>query len=425
MTKHKLPVDVIRQKFELLKPGLNERTRRLWAAAEAQGFGWGGITAVATATGLSSTTIRAGIQELQRSGADSSSNASLSGNRIRRAGGGRKKLHERDPTILAALEQMVSNEIAGDPMGEQKWVRRSTRQLSEELKEEGYQVSHTTVSRLLKDMGFSLKTNKRRQLRSKCPERDEQFQYIATQRQAFSAAGLPIISVDTKKKELIGEFRNNGRAWCWQAEEVNEHDFPAAAECRAVPFGIYDVTRNEGYVVVGTSSDTPEFAVNAITRWWEDDGRAAYPKADQLLVLADGGGSNGSRARAWKLNLQEKLSDRFGITVTVCHYPPGCSKWNPIEHRLFSQISRNWAGKPLKTLEIMLGYIRGTTTSTGLKVKASLDENFYRKEQKVRREDIERLDLRSHTVCPSWNYTISPRRSGVAVTLDSPSPKDS
>jgi hypothetical protein len=271
-------------------------------------------------------------------------------------------------------------------------------------------VSHTTVCRLLKDMDFSLKTNKRKQGSSKHPERDKQFQYIAAQRQVFTVAGSPIISVDTKKKELIGDYRNNGRVWCRQAEEVNEHDFPDAAECRAVPFGIYDVTSNAGYVIVGTSNDTPEFAVNAIARWWEDEGRAAYPRAEQLLILADGGGSNGSRVRAWKLNLQEKVSDKLGITVMVCHYPPGCSKWNPVEHRLFSQISSNWAGKPLRTLEIMLGYIRGTTTTTGLKVTAFLDDAHYKKRQKVTQKDFAELLVSPHNVCPSWNYTIRPRQ---------------
>jgi hypothetical protein len=221
---------------------------------------------------------------------------------------------------------------------------------------------------------------------------------------------LPIISVDTKKKELIGEFRNNGRTWCREAEAVNEHDFPDVAECRAVPFGIYDVTRNEGYVVVGISNDTPEFAVNAIARWWKSDGRAVYPRGDHLLVLADGGGSNGSRARAWKCNLQRHVSDKYGVKVTVCHYPPGCSKWNPVEHRLFSQISCNWVGKPLRTLEIMLGYIRGTTTTTGLKVKAFLDATPYKKGQKIKKDSFEQLQLSPHIVCPRWNYTIIPRQ---------------
>jgi hypothetical protein len=220
--------------------------------------------------------------------------------------------------------------------------------------------------------------------------------------------------VDTKKKELIGNFKNEGEAWSKEAEEVDEHDFPSAAECRAVPFGIYDLARNTGYVVVGVSNNTPEFAVTSIARWWEEDGRIAYPGATELLILADGGGGNGRRVRAWKRNVQEKLCDRFGLTVTVCHYPRGCSKWNPVEHRLFSQISRNWAGKPLRSLAVMLSYIRGTTPTTGLKVTARLDEGVYRKGLKVSRQDMDLLKLRQHDTCAGLNYTISPRNEGEA-----------
>lgn len=393
---------LLRQYFQTL----SEKDRRRFAAVEAITLGRGGISYIANVLGCSRRTVTRGIQELKQLPNDTAGKY-----RIRRPGGGCRLAEEKNPYLAAALEQILGNEneIAGDPMKEQKWVRSTPGRLSERLKEEGLQASVPVVRRLLKNMGFSLKANQRKQVRSKNPERDKQFQYIASQRQAFTARGLPVISVDTKKKELIGDYRNNGRTWRREAEEVYEHDFPDAAECKAVPFGIYDVTRNEGYVVVGTSNNTPEFSVNAIVRWWEEDGQAAYPRADELLMLADGGGSNGSRVRAWKYNLQEKFCDRFGITVTVCHYPTGCSKWNPVEHRLFSQISRNWAGQPLRTLEIMLGYIRGTTTTTGLQVKASLDENEYKKGQRVKREDFERLKLRTHTVCPNWNYTISPR----------------
>jgi Rhodopirellula transposase DDE domain len=243
---------------------------------------------------------------------------------------------------------------------------------------------------------------------SRCPERDEQFRYIASQKQAFAALGLPVISVDTKKKELIGPFRKAGKTWCREPEEVDEHDFPGAAECLAVPFGVYDVTRNVGCITVGVSHNTPEFAANAIARWWETDGKIAYPGAARLLILADGGGGNGSRCRAWKVNLQEILCNRFGLEVTVCHYPPGCSKWNPVEHRLVREISKNWAGKPLRTLEIMLGYIRGTTTTTGLLVKAHLDEGIYRKRQKVTKEDVKKINLTPHSLHPRGNYTIRP-----------------
>ncbi|MFL5515269.1 MAG: ISAzo13 family transposase, partial [Gemmatimonadales bacterium] len=329
--------------------------------------------------------------------------------RVRRPGGGAKLTEAKDPAILATLEQLVENEVAGDPMGETKWVRTTLRRLSEQLAERGHQASPPTVRRLLVQLGFAMRGNRRRQVHSKDPQRDEQFRYIASQRARFLAAGLPVISVDTKKKELIGHFKNDGEAWCKEADEVDEHDFPSTAECRAVPFGIYDLARNTGYVVVGVSNNTPEFAVKAIAGWWEQEGRLTYPGAKELLILADGGGGNGSRARAWKLKLQECLCDGFGLEVTICHYPPGCSKWNPVEHRLFSQISRNWAGKPLRALAVMLAYIRGTTTTTGLKVTARLDEGVYRKGFKVPRQDMDLLKLRKHDTCPVWNYTISPR----------------
>jgi hypothetical protein len=307
------------------------------------------------------------------------------------------------------LELLLKDEVAGDPMGEQKWQRSSLRNLSDQLKSAGHKVSPGTVSRLLKKLGFSLKTNRRRVLRKNCAGRDEQFRYIAANRREFTAAGLPVISVDTKKKELVGDFRNAGQAWCRAAPEVDEHDYPSAAQCQAVPFGVYDVNRNTGFVVVGTSHNTPEFAVNSLARWWEGEGRLAYPAARELLILADGGGGNGSKSRAWKLNVQSKLCDRFGLKVTVCHYPPGCSKWNPVEHRLFSYISVNWAGKPLRSLDIMLGYIRGTATRTGLRVTALLDDATYRKGQKVSREDMDGLNLRRHDTLPQWNYTLNPR----------------
>jgi hypothetical protein len=328
--------------------------------------------------------------------------------RVRRPGAGAKPVEVKDPGILAALERLIENDVAGDPMGEAKWVRASLRSLSAQLAGAGHPASPGTVGRLLTQMGYSMKGNKRRQVHARDPPRDEQFRYIASQRARFTAAGLPVISVDTKKKELIGNFRSAGAAWCKEPEEVDEHDFPGGAECKAVPFGVYDVARNAGHVVVGTSNNTPEVAAAAIAGWWQREGQAAYPGATQLLILADGGGGNGSRARAWKVNVQQLLCDRFGLEVTVCHYPPGCSKWNPVEHRLFSQISRNWAGKPLRSLSIMLGYIRGTTTTTGLTVTACLEERTYRKGLKVSAQDIDSLRLRRHETCPSWNYTISP-----------------
>jgi Rhodopirellula transposase DDE domain len=412
----------IKQKYEMLREAMDERMCRLWAASEALTFGWGGISSVAKATGLSHVTIRAGIREFKELGLlptdldlpqrpEPSPRRMQWRDRVRLPGGGRKLPEVKDPAIVTTLEKLLINEVGGDPMSDRRWVRCSTRQLSKWLKEEGHPASKTVVRRLLKEMGYSLKANERKQGQSRpnCPERDEQFRYIASQREAFIAAGQPVISVDTKKKELIGNFRNHGKTWCKKAEAVDEHDFPSAAECRAVPFGVYEMIRNKGHVYVGVSNDTPEFAVVSIAKWWEQEGKAAYPLADRLLILADGGGSNGCRARAWKCNLQALVSDRFGLTLTVCHYPTGCSKWNPVEHRLFSQISRNWAGKPLRSLEIMLGHIRGTMTETGLAVTAHLDEGFYKKSVPYGPKDVDQLCLNSHDVCPQWNYTISPQ----------------
>ena len=423
------------------------------AAAEAEQLGYGGVSLVSRACGLSRASISKGINELavpalpedriRRSGGGrrklaerdpklpslleslveplargepesplrwtcKSTRTRAQQYRIRRPGGGRKLTEAKDPTVVTALERMLTDEVAGDPMTDQKWIRSSLSRLSKRLGDEGHQASTGTVARLLRKMGFSLKANKRKQGRLGCSERDEQFKYIASQKDRFITTGLPVISIDTKKTELFGEFMNKGRTWRRQAEEVNEHDFPGAAKCRAVPFGIYDVARNEGHVYVGVSNNTPAFAAHSIARWWQDDGHRIYPNASSVLILADSGGSNGCRARAWKLSLQQKLCNEFGLTVTVCHYPTGCSKWNPVEHRLFSFISRNWEGKPLKTLEIMLGYIWGTTTVTGLSVKAFLDEAYYGRGQKITRDDIARLNLESHAVCPKWNYTMYP-----------------
>jgi hypothetical protein len=322
---------------------------------------------------------------------------------------------KKDPTIETDLLALVESETAGDPTTEQKWVRSSLRRLSERLQPAGHCASPPTVSRLLKKHRYSLKVNvKQKEAGVQPPQRDEQFRYIERQKQAFQAAGCPIISVDTKKKELIGEFKNAGQAWCQSAERVLTHDFPQDALGRAVPYGLYDLRHNTGFVYVGCSADTPEFAVAAIARWWEQYGPGAFPQADQLLVLADGGGSNGTRPRAWKAQVQKALSDRWGLAVTVCHYPTGCSKWNPIEHRLFSHISVNWAGKPLRTFATMLAYLRGTTTTTGLTVQAELLEGVYQKGQRVSDEEMETLNLQRHTTCPDWNYTIRPRQGAAS-----------
>ena len=295
-------------------------------------------------------------------------------------------------------------------MSEQKWVRSSLRHLGERLKDLGHSISAPTVGRLLRKLGYALRVNvKKHEGSSAHPQRNEQFEHIQVQKQRFQAAGWPIISVDTKKKELIGNFKNVGQLWCQRPEEVNVHDFPSEASVRAVPYGIYDVSRKRGSVYVGLSADTPAFAVTAMAHWWEEEGRLAYPQADQLLILADAGGSNGCRARCCKQHLQEQVSDRYGLCVAVCHYPTGCSKWNPIEHRLFSQISCNWVGKPLRSLDTMLNYIRGTTSDTGLTVRAAVLEGQYEKGQKVSDAQFQQLNLEPADVCAQWNYTLRPR----------------
>jgi len=295
-------------------------------------------------------------------------------------------------------------------MSDQKWVRSSLRHLSTRLAELGHAASPPTVGRLLRKLKYSLKANrKERETGSAHPERDAQFVHIEEQKQAHRDTHLPIISVDTKKKDLIGDFKNAGRDWGQDAEVVKVHDFPSEAVGRSVPYGVYDLERNRGYVRVGASADTPQFAVEAIRAWWETEGTVAYAPADGLLILADAGGSNSSRSRVWKHHIQEQLCDRFGLTVTVCHYPTGCSKWNPVEHRLFGPISLNWAGHPLRTWETMLAYLRGTTTETGLSVIAELHDAVYEKGQKVSNAEMARLNLEPHQVCPQWNYTLRPR----------------
>lgn len=308
------------------------------------------------------------------------------------------------------MQALLEPETAGDPQSDQKWLRSSLRTVSRSLKAKGHAASPPTVGRLLYKLDYSLQVNVKREAGKDHPDRNAQFEYLQEQKQAFLAAGQPVISVDTKKKELIGNFRNDGRAWCQEAEAVNVHDFPHDALGRAVPYGIYDLGLNRGSLYVGESADTPQFAVEAIACWWQEEGAAAYPEAEGLLILADSGGSNGCQPRAWKKQLQEELSDRFGLEVTVCHYPTGCSKWNPIEHRLFGPISLNWAGKPLRTWEKLLGYIRGTMTTTGLTVRARLLPGVYAKGEKVSKEEMKGLKLERHGVCPRWNYTLHPRR---------------
>ena len=313
--------------------------------------------------------------------------------------------------------KLVEPETAGDPESERKWIRRSLRRLSDELGPTGHGASEATIARILKNHDYSLRVNaKEKEPGAQHPDRNQQFEYIETQIAKFRAASQPIISVDAKKKELIGEFKQAGKTWVQEPIRVNAHDFLTQAVGRAAPYGIYDTQRNEGAVYVGQSADTPEFAVAAITQWWQECGRFQYPTATELLILADAGGSNGCRPRLWKAELQERLCNQLGLIVTVCHYPTGCSKWNPIEHRLFSEISLNWAGQPLRTFETMVGFISSTTTKTGLKVTAKLLEGVFKTGRRVAKSVMKALNIETHSVCPKWNYTIRPHAQTASAT---------
>jgi hypothetical protein len=401
MTNH----SEILRRWQLLSPYLNQRQQTLWAAAEAEVIGRGGCLLLASVTGITPQTISKRKYQFELTGmAQAGSLVPLK----RSAGAGRKLTEVNDPEIEPALEQMLSEEVAGDPMGPQKWVRSSLRNLSKRLGEQGHQACTHTVARLLRKMGYSLQVAKKKQAGAQHPDRDEQFKYIAALKAQFLGEKLPVISIDTKKKELIGNYRREGKSWRRQPLEVDSY-FASYAQCVAVPFGIYDVAQNAGYVTVGISHNTAEFAVSCLVNWWEHRGRSAYPHTNRVLILADGGGGNGYNLRTWKKDLQDRLCDAFGLTVTLSHYPPACSKWNPVEYRLFSHISINWAGQPLRNLEAMLAFIRGTTTTAGLKVEAQLDQGIYRKGRKVTERQLKGLALSTHDICPRWNYTLAPR----------------
>jgi Rhodopirellula transposase DDE domain len=321
---------------------------------------------------------------------------------------------KKNSTISARIEEILKDEVAGDPIDGTRWTRKTTRSIAEALCKHGIEVSANTVGRLLHQMHFSLRTNRKniesgfKRKREDRARRNRQFMLIASRRRKFETAELPIISVDGKKRELIGNFKNGGRSWRRKAREVKDHDFPSDAQGVALPYGIYDVRRNRGMVVVGTSRETPAFAVDAIEHWWRSHGKRHYPTASELLILADSGGANGPRCKVWKCDLQQKLCNEYGLRVTVCHYPPGASKWNPIEHRLFSEISKNWQGVPLDTYEVALNYIATTKTQTGLTVCAKLNSKIYQKGQEVTDEEMKMLNIRAHRTLPAWNYTIRP-----------------
>jgi Rhodopirellula transposase DDE domain len=398
-------VQWIRAKFEPLRNELDERARRRWAAVESLSLGWGGIAAVSAATGLSPKTIRLGRRELEaKQGTDKP-------RRIRRAGGGRKKLTAQDAQLLPALEALVEPATRGDPESPLRWTCKSTRQLAAELNRRQHRVSHTKVAQLLRAAGYSLQANRKTREGAAHPDRNAQFEHINEQTKACQKRGQPVISVDTKKKELVGDFRNGGREWRPRGKplEVRVHDFQDPALGKAIPYGVYDVTNNEAWVSVGLDHDTAEFAAEAIRRWWTKMGRRRFPKARQLYVTADGGGSNGSRSRLWKAALQQ-LADKTGLTLLVSHFPPGTSKWNKIEHRLFCHITQNWRGKPLVSHEIIVQLIGATTTATGLKVKAALDRRQYPTRQKITDEQLQQVRLKPADFHGDWNYSIRPHR---------------
>jgi len=395
--------ETLTEKFSSLWPHLNERQRRLVVAAEAWSLGRGGVTLAARASGLSRPTVMKGLRELEEE--------PLTDDRIRQPGGGRKSVIELDPELPAALDALVELDSRGDPMSPLRWTCKSTRNLADSLSVQGHPVSHVVVADLLHELGFSLQANAKTIEGKQHPDRDGQFRYINEQVRRHLRRGEPVISVDAKKKELVGPYKNGGREWRpkKQPERVKTHDFIDKQLGKAIPYGVFDVKRNHGFVSVGTDHDTAEFAVQAIRSWWRGDGKKAYPKAKRLLICADAGGSNGYRVRLWKAELAQ-LAEEIGLSITVCHFPPGTSKWNKVEHRLFAAITTNWRGKPLTSHEVVVSLIGATTTRTGLRVRAKLDQRSYPNGVKVSDEEMAALPLERHKFHGDWNYTLRPRQ---------------
>ena len=399
-------VQWVRDKYEPLRRSLSERSRRLWAAAEARSMGRGGVAAVMAATGMSSATLSKGLKELE---AEAAGDATLPGDRVRRAGGGRKCARDQQPGLAKALAALVEPTARGDPEQTLRWTCKSTANLAAQLRRQGFQVGPRTVAKELKAQEFSLQSNRKTREGMSHPDRNEQFAYINEQVMTFQQQGQPAISVDTKKKELVGDFRNSGREWRprGQPEEVRVHDFRDPAMPKAIPYGVYDLTRNEGWVSVGIDHDTARFATASIRRWWRKMGRKRYPQAKQLLITADCGGSNSSRTRLWKVALQD-LADDLGLRLTVCHFPPGTSKWNRIEHRMFCHITRNWRGRPLTDYAMIVQLIGNTRTTTGLKICSELDEHVYPLKETVTPEQLAHVRLTPAAFHGEWNYTVTP-----------------
>ena len=395
-------IDLLATKYGQIKSVLNERSRGIWASGEAISIGHGGISRLMKATNLSRNAIKHGINDLTAGPARDEVNGG-----IRRKGGGRKRLEEVNVKLL---EELVSPETRGDPESSLRWTSKSTRNLSAEVKKKGFSVSHEKVAQLLKSLGYSLQAPRKTNEGKSHPDRDQQFEYINEQTKKFQNEGLPVISIDAKKKELVGNFSNGGREYQPKglAVELNAYDFYNLAKGKATPYGIYDLINNNGWVNVGVSKDTAQFAVSTIRNWWEGMGKEAYPNSGKLLIHADGGGSNGSRNPLWKVQLQKMATD-LNLEITVSHFSPGTSKWNKIEHRLFSQITKNWRGRPLESLEVIVSLIGATSTSTGLKVGASLDTNIYEGGIKISDSEMEKININRHEFHrEDWNYTILP-----------------
>lgn len=378
----------------------NELQRRQIAGLKALEFGWGGVTKVCMMTGMSHHTINRGVKEIK-------SGKSKTSSRIRKIGGGRKKIIDTSPTLKYDIEKILADNTAGDPMKFLLWTNKSLDTITKCLHKKKYRISRYTVRREILKQNYSLQSNKKSKEGKSSKERDSQFKYINDQVERCVQRNIPVISVDAKKKELVGNFKNSGRKWTkkGQAEEVNVYDFESLAKGKAIPYGIYEVIQNNGFVNVGISGDTAEFAVNSIGRWWTNIGKQNYPKAKEIFITADCGGSNGNRNRLWKYCIN-KFVKRNNIKVTVCHYPPGTSKWNKIEHRMFSFISMNWRGKPLINYETVINLIEGTKTKKGLKIKAKMDKKVYEKGKKIKKTEFEKINVKNHSINPEWNYTI-------------------
>jgi hypothetical protein len=399
-------VAVVQLKYDKLGALMDEKLKRRWAGCEALALGRGGISAVARATGLSRNTVRRGLCEVQQQMPQLADECQQ---RVRQPGGGRRPLSEQDPTLTTDLAELLDAATRGDPTSPLLWTCQSTRQLADALQQAGHQVSHMTVARLLQAMGYSLQANRKTEEGRQHPDRDQQFRFIARRVRAFQRRGQPVISIDAKHREIVGNFKNPGRAWRPQGEpeRVNVHDFPDPEQGVAIPYGVYDLTRNEGWVDVGIDHDTAEFATATVARWWREMGQRAYPKAKELLITADSGGSNAPRTRLWRVCLQE-LADETGLFITVCRFPPGTSKWNKIEHRMFCHIAQNWRGRPLRSRAIVVNLIGRTTTRQGLRIRAELDEHPYPTGLVVSDAELAAVNIARDRFHGDWNYMVSP-----------------